>query len=101
VVREFAWRTVTGLIHIGEIYLLHRNDTGWVRGVCGSVDYHKDRQIISSQHAYNSNGPQQISSSFSFEVVFIYLFRMCLMFLLVRLSEVSTYLQKAPGIDSG
>jgi hypothetical protein len=68
-IRAVARRTVAGLIHIGEIYLLHRNDTGWVRGVCGSVDYNKDRHIISSQHAFNNNGPQLISSSFSFEVI--------------------------------
>ncbi len=58
-IRAVARRTAAGLIHIGEIYPLHKNDARWVRGsvldVFSPVDYHKDRQVISSQPEYSSN----------------------------------------------
>jgi hypothetical protein len=33
-IRAVARRTVAGLIHIGEIYPLHKNVARWVREVC-------------------------------------------------------------------
>ncbi len=50
VVRAVARRTVAGLIHMGEIYPLHKNDASWRGGSVlddfSTVDYHKDSNVV-------------------------------------------------------